>query len=64
MSSKIVLARNYFLCDDARMAQLTITEFARMGGKALAAKMTKKERSESARRAALARWSKKKAEKK
>jgi hypothetical protein len=35
---------------------LTITEFARMGGKALAKKMTKQERQESARRAAQARW--------
>jgi hypothetical protein len=39
---------------------LTITEFARMGGKALAKKLTKKQRSDSARRAAQARWAKKK----
>jgi hypothetical protein len=42
---------------------LTITEFARMGGKALAKKMTKQERQESARRASLARWAKQKREK-
>lgn len=49
------------LCHDAPMGQpLTITEFARMGGKALAKKMSKKERQESARRAAQARWAKQK----
>jgi hypothetical protein len=59
MSSKFVLARMNLLCHYARMGQtLTITEFARMGGKALAKKMTKKERQESARKAAQARWSK------
>jgi hypothetical protein len=31
-------------------------QFARMGGNARAKKMTKKQRSESARRAATARW--------
>jgi hypothetical protein len=61
MSSKFVLARITILCNDARMGQpLTITEFARMGGKALAKKMTKKERKESARKAAQARWAKEK----
>jgi len=60
MSSKFVLARTLILCEDARMAQLTITEFARMGGKALAAKMTPKQRRESARKAAEARWAKQK----
>jgi hypothetical protein len=34
-----------------------------MGGKALARKMTKEQRKESARRAAQARWSKQKKEK-
>lgn len=38
---------------------MTITEFARMGGKALAKKMTAKQRKESARKAAKARWAKK-----
>jgi hypothetical protein len=61
MSRKFVLARTFILCEDARMGQpLTITEFARMGGKALAKKLTKKQRSDSARRAAQARWAKKK----
>jgi hypothetical protein len=64
MSTKFVLARRNLLCEYARMAQpLTITEFARMGGKALAKKMTKKERQESARKAAQARWSKVKKQK-
>ena len=64
MSSKFVLARTIILCHYARMAQpMTITEFARMGGKALAKKMTKQERKDSARRAANARWAKQKKEK-
>ena len=59
MSSKIVLARIIILCNYQLMANtLTITEFARMGGKALAKKLTKKERADSARRAAQARWAK------
>jgi hypothetical protein len=59
MSSKFVLARIKLLCHDAVMANtLTITEFARMGGKALAKKMTAKQRKESARKAAQARWAK------
>lgn len=40
---------------------LTITEFARMGGKALAKTMTKKQRSDSAKKAAEARWAKERA---
>lgn len=42
-----------------RMA-LTITEFARMGGKARAKKLGKKKLQESARKAARARWARKK----
>jgi hypothetical protein len=60
MSSKFVLARKNLLCHYAGMAELTITEFARMGGKALAKKMTAKQRKESAKRAAQARWAKEK----
>jgi hypothetical protein len=64
MSSKFVLARITILCQDtALMAKgkaLTLTEFARMGGKARAQKLSKDERQESARRAAQARWAKKK----
>lgn len=37
---------------------LSITDFARMGGKARAQKLTKEERSESARKAVTARWAK------
>lgn len=60
MSSIISLALRNILCEDARMAKpMTITEFARMGGKALAKKMTAKQRKESARKAAKARWAKK-----
>ncbi len=63
MSSKFVLARIRILCEYARMSQpLTITEFARMGGKALAKKLTKNQRQESARRADQARWAKEKKE--
>jgi hypothetical protein len=39
---------------------LTITEFARMGGKALAAKMTPEQRAEAASKASKARWAKQK----
>ena len=38
--------------------ELTARELASMGGRALAKKLTAKERSESARRAVLARWAK------
>jgi hypothetical protein len=38
--------------------ELARTELARAGGKARAAKMTAKQRSESARKAARARWGK------
>jgi hypothetical protein len=61
MSSKFVFARIKLLCNDAlvkRRKPLTVTEFARMGGKALAKKMTKQQRQEAARRAAQARWAK------
>jgi len=37
---------------------MTITEVARMGGKATARKLTPKQRKESARKAARARWKK------
>jgi hypothetical protein len=39
---------------------MTITEMARMGGKATAKKLTPEQRKESARKAAKARWAKKK----
>jgi hypothetical protein len=42
---------------------LTVTEFASMGGHARAKKLTKKQRSESARKAVNARWKKKKTQK-
>jgi len=42
----------------AAKENLTIQEFARMGGKARARKLTKEERSESAKQAAEARWAK------
>jgi len=38
--------------------ELSITDFARLCGKARAKKMTKAERSESSRKAVLARWKK------
>jgi len=37
---------------------MTVTEFARLGGKAKAKKLTKAQRRASARKAALARWAK------
>lgn len=37
---------------------LTITEVARMGGRATAKKLTAQQRKESAKRAAVARWTK------
>jgi len=39
---------------------MTVSEMARMGGKATAKKLTPKERSDSARKAAKARWATKK----
>jgi hypothetical protein len=61
---KKILACTHELCDSAGMAKaLTITEFARLGGKARAKKLGKKRLQESARRAAQARWAKEKAEK-
>ena len=42
----------------AKKKELTVREVASMGGRALAKKLTAKERSESARRAVLARWAK------
>jgi hypothetical protein len=42
----------------AKKKELTVRELASMGGHALAKKLTAKERSESARRAVLARWTK------
>jgi len=38
--------------------ELTISEFARLGGKARSAKMTKAERVASAQKAVTARWKK------
>ena len=43
---------------------MTITEFARMGGKACAAKRTKAERVAAAKHAINARWARVRAEKK
>jgi len=43
---------------------MDVSEMARMGGKARAKKMTKQERSDSARKAIQARWAKAKAAKK
>lgn len=37
---------------------MTVAELAAMGGRARAKKLTEKERKESARQAAMARWSK------
>ena len=45
----------------AKEKRLTLSEFARIGGNARAAKLTKEQRAESARKAAQARWAKKKA---
>ena len=39
--------------------QLTLTEFARLGGKARSEKLTAKRRKEIARKASIARWKKK-----
>ena len=59
-----MLARTDILCDTAdqmaREKKLTLSEFARIGGKARAKQLTKEQRSESARKAAKARWAKKK----
>jgi hypothetical protein len=41
-----------------RFAAMDVTEMARLGGKARAAKLTGKQRSEIARKAARARWRK------
>ena len=41
--------------------RMTVQEFARLGGKACAAKRTPEERSEAARRAVRARWDRAKA---
>jgi hypothetical protein len=64
MSSKFVLARMFILCQYAGVTSagkpLTIQEFARLGGKARAQKMSKQQRKDSAKKAAQARWSKKK----
>jgi len=43
-----------------REKRLTVSEFARIGGKARAQKLTPEERQESARKAAQARWAKEK----
>jgi hypothetical protein len=39
---------------------MTVTEMARLGGKATAKKLTAEQRSESARKAVKARWAKRK----
>ena len=59
MSSEFVLARILFLCEHARM-NMTVSEMARLGGKARAKKLTKVQRQESARKAARARWNREK----
>ena len=48
------------MCHDVDMAEMTIREFASMGGKARAAKLTKAERKAIGKNAAQARWSKNK----
>jgi len=61
MSRIFLLAGILLLWHDPGMVTkrpLTIQEFARMGGHARAKKLTEKERKESARRAAQARWAK------
>lgn len=60
MSSNFLLARIIILCHDARMVtkELTAREMQSMGGRARADKMTAKQRKDSARKAAQARWSK------
>ncbi len=61
-----MLARTDILCDThgsmAKQKKLTFSEFARIGGKARARKLTKEELTASARKAAQARWAKKKKE--
>jgi hypothetical protein len=42
----------------AKEKKLTLSEFARIGGKARAKKLTAEQRQESARKAAQARWAK------
>lgn len=66
MSSKFVLARIFLLCHYLRVATkrpLTIQEFARLGGKARAKKLTPEQRRESARKAIAARWEREKKQK-
>lgn len=48
----------------AKKKDLTVRELAALGGKARAKAMTKQERSASAQKAAVARWSKKAVKKK
>jgi hypothetical protein len=43
----------------AKEKKLTLSEFARIGGKARARKLTPEQRKASARKAAQARWAKK-----
>ena len=63
---KIILAKHAFICYCPSMSE-TVEEYkqriARSGGFGRAAKLTKKQRKESARKAAQARWSKKKEKK-
>ena len=60
MSSTFVLARITILCQYVGMAKRSYaSEFARQGGKARAKKLTPEQRKESARKAAKARWAKK-----
>ena len=66
MSSKFLLARIFVLCHYSGVASkkpLTIQEFARLGGKARAKKLTAEERRESARNAVRTRWARVKKEK-
>ena len=59
MSTKFVLASTAMLCHDAAMArELTARELQSLGGKARAKKLTSKQRKDSARKAAQARWAK------
>jgi hypothetical protein len=58
MSIKFLLARITDLCQDCNMAESYASQFARKGGHARAQKLTPEQRSESARKAVLARWAK------
>jgi hypothetical protein len=59
-----MLARTHILWDTswsmAKEKKLTVSEFARIGGKARARKLTPEQRRASARKAARARWEREK----